>query len=474
MAGLPFGRCASLIVASIVSTALLSATFQVVSGVRLATSTLLGTAGEDVIVVSYRGSRSAFTGIVPVYIALRLGQAPGVLAVSPEVLAPVVVRGCPAVLRGVVPSRFLALQRLEAVSGRLLLDCDVFEAVVGVGLAGRLGIGVGDGILVFSAMRDVSIWLRVVGVFKSDTALDDEILSTVWVGRRLRGIGDSYVSLVRAKLDMSVTSFSRVSSFLLREYHVTVRVVDAGGRPAAGLTVCLRDPLGASVCNVTDKHGRAYFKVPYGAYEASAFNKSHTAPPVFLNVSGDGDFTLRFENLSLRRAGEGGGEDAARRLIEEMMSLGAGRIEVGKIKVSPQLEDCNRVIEQVADLTWSALWSFIALLAFVSMAVMGLAAGSFAADMEHDINVLRWIGASRDEAALFIAGKVAPIVLAGSASGLVLGNIVAALLCRLHYFLVSGHHIRLSPGIFGNALILSSSYLLYVCIIYLRIRGMRG
>ncbi|RLG43768.1 MAG: hypothetical protein DRN81_05895 [Thermoproteota archaeon] len=472
---LPFRRCASLIVASIVSTALLSATFQVVSGVRLATSTLLGSSGGDVVVVSFKSSRSAFTGIVPVYVALKLAEAPGVVAVSPEALAPVVLRGCPAVLRGVVPSKFLVLQPLEAVSGRLLCDSDLFEAMVGVGLAGRLGIGVGDSILVFSAMRDVSMWLRVVGVFRSDTAMDDEVLSTLWVGRRLRGLDDSYVSLVRARLDLSRTTVGMVSGFLSHEYEVVVRVVDAGGRPVPGLTVCLRDSLGASVCNVTDERGHAYFKVPYGSYEASASNKSHRAPPVSLNVSGEEYVTLKFVNLSPRQAGRGGGGGrAARRLIDEMMSLGGGRIDVGKIRVSPQSEDCNRVIEQVAGLTWSALWSLIALLAFVSVAVMRLAAGSFVADMEHDINVLRWVGASRGEAALFIAGRVAPLVLAGSASGLVLGNLTAAILSRMHYFLISGHHIRLSIGMVGNTVILACSYLIYICIIYLRIRETPG
>jgi hypothetical protein len=57
--------------------------------------------GEDIVAVYDRKSRTPFTGLVPAYLAEKISALNGVLAGSPEAIAPCIVKGESTFLRGI-------------------------------------------------------------------------------------------------------------------------------------------------------------------------------------------------------------------------------------------------------------------------------------------------------------------------------------------------------------------------------------
>lgn len=154
--------------------------------------------GPGVVLVYDASSRTPFTGLLPLGLARSLAGAEGVEAVSPEVLAPCTVRGEPVFLRGVVPENFSRTVELEIVEGRGLGE-GLREALVGAGLAERLGLGVGDGILAVGVLKPVYAELRVVGVYRTGTPLDDEIIVHIETAQWFRTSSYGQVTLFRVK-----------------------------------------------------------------------------------------------------------------------------------------------------------------------------------------------------------------------------------------------------------------------------------
>jgi len=173
--------------------------------------------GGDVVVVYDRGSRTPFTGLVPVYLAEKISVLNGVLASSPEAIAPCIVRGEAVFLRGVVPEDFAKLNQIVVVEGGMLELSDLNYAIVGRNAAGRLCLNLGDKLLVLSVLTDRYVELRVKGVFVSYSPIDDEILAPLYVGQWLRGAGYGYVTLIRFKVDRDAITPSRILEEIARE-----------------------------------------------------------------------------------------------------------------------------------------------------------------------------------------------------------------------------------------------------------------
>jgi ABC-type lipoprotein release transport system permease subunit len=161
---------------------------------------------EDIVAVYDRGSRTPFTGLVPLYLSERLSVLSGVLASSPEVVAPCIVNGGSAFLRGIVPEEFVKLNKLTIVEGSMINLDDLSYVVVGRDAARRLHIGVNDRVIVLGVLTDRCLELQVKGVFVSYSPMDDEVLAPLYVGQWLRGTDYSYVTLIRFKIDRSITN----------------------------------------------------------------------------------------------------------------------------------------------------------------------------------------------------------------------------------------------------------------------------
>ena len=96
--------------------------------------------GEDVIAIYNRKGSTPFTGLVPAYLAEKVGSINGVIACSPEAVAPCIVKGESIFLRGIIPEDFAKLNQLAIFDGSMLEPDDVNSVVVGRYAAERLNL----------------------------------------------------------------------------------------------------------------------------------------------------------------------------------------------------------------------------------------------------------------------------------------------------------------------------------------------
>ncbi len=67
---------------------------------------------ENIVAIYDRGSRTPFTGLVPTFLAERISSIDGVLASSPEVVMPCIIKDKSIFLRAVVPNELYKLNPL--------------------------------------------------------------------------------------------------------------------------------------------------------------------------------------------------------------------------------------------------------------------------------------------------------------------------------------------------------------------------
>lgn len=173
--------------------------------------------GEDIVAIYDRRSRTPFTGLVPMYLTETTSIMNGVLASSPEVIVPCAMKDESIFLRGVIPEEFSKLNRLSTVEGGMLELSDVNSMVVGRPLAERLGLKLGEKVIVLGVLADQYMELEVKGVYDSQSAMDDEGLVPLYVGQWLRGTNYDHVTLIRVKIDKSEVSPSKLLDEIAKE-----------------------------------------------------------------------------------------------------------------------------------------------------------------------------------------------------------------------------------------------------------------
>ncbi len=169
-------------------------------------------AGEekDVVAVYSKTGSTPFTGIVSIAAVNELTALRGVVAVSPETITPCMVEGISVFVRGVLPDELAELNPLSIVGGEGLTVNDTGQAMVGERLANRLGVNVGDKILVLSVLSPKYVEVQIKGVFYSDSSLNDELIVPLYMGQWLRNLSYNDATLIRAKIDPAQTSASQL------------------------------------------------------------------------------------------------------------------------------------------------------------------------------------------------------------------------------------------------------------------------
>lgn len=188
--------------------------------------------GKDRVVLCDRNSRTPFTGLVPTYLAYNIGNLSGVLASSPEVVAPCIIKGEAMFLRGVVPEEFLEFEDLTIVSGSLIDMIDLGSVIVGMDAAKKLGLNVGDRVLIISALTDRYVEVQVKGVYISNNPiLEDEVLAPLPLGQWLRGTSYEHVSFIRFKINNNLVSASEIFEEVAKEVTQQSQPSQEEGRP---------------------------------------------------------------------------------------------------------------------------------------------------------------------------------------------------------------------------------------------------
>ena len=86
--------------------------------------------------------------------------------------------------------------------------------MVGQRLASRLHLTPGENITIQSSFGNFNCTLTLSGVFSTNDALNDELITQLPIGQIMRDSTDSYVSIIRMKVDPSMFHFSSVQSLL--------------------------------------------------------------------------------------------------------------------------------------------------------------------------------------------------------------------------------------------------------------------
>jgi ABC-type lipoprotein release transport system permease subunit len=166
----------------------------------------------DVVAVYSRVGNSPFSGLFPLSIADKIASARGVVALSPEVIAPASVEEHAVFIRGVIPQEIAKLNQFAIIEGQFLDVNDSHSAAVGVNLAKKLQLKTGDTILALGVLSNRYVELQIAGVYHSGSSLDDEALVPIYVGQWIRGTDYTKATLMRVKIDPAQTDLNTLYS----------------------------------------------------------------------------------------------------------------------------------------------------------------------------------------------------------------------------------------------------------------------
>jgi ABC-type lipoprotein release transport system permease subunit len=168
--------------------------------------------GEDpsVIAVYSKIGSTPYSGVIPIELSGTMMGFNGVVAVSPETIAPCTINNQSVFIRGIIPNELSALNPLNMVDGQALNITDVNSAIIGQSLSQRLNLRAGDKILAFSVLSEKCVELQVTGIFQSQSSLNDEALVPMYVGQWLRGISYNEATLLRIKINPSQTNANQI------------------------------------------------------------------------------------------------------------------------------------------------------------------------------------------------------------------------------------------------------------------------
>ncbi len=210
-------RVISLVLVLTLSSTLFSVTAFTLQGFYNSFNGYLGV-GEDIVAIYDRGSNTPFTGLVPKYLAEQISSIDGVYVSSPEILVPCIVEDASIFLRGIIPEVFFELNRLTLVEGEMLEQSDVNSVMLGIKLAERLGLNLGDEILLHGVLKSKYVELKIKGIYVTESGLDDEALTLLHLGQWLSRANDyNYVTLIRVKTDGSSETRTKIFEKIAEE-----------------------------------------------------------------------------------------------------------------------------------------------------------------------------------------------------------------------------------------------------------------
>jgi|GEM_PF-1799927 len=279
----------------IVST-LFSASFSFFSAFQSLSQGYLGE-GENLVVFFSSQVRTFFTGSVPAYLAESLLMVDGVINTSPEILTAAIVRDQTVFIRGVT-SRFFDIQPVSFLRGETQ-QLQEGGCIAGLRAAHRLGLNVGDRIIVISSIRrNVLKELRVEGIFSSNTPMDDEILAPVESTRFLAFLPDRHVTLIRAEIDRAKVDEAGLRSIVSQHHTLRVEVAQLNTSIPSKAYVKVLDQADRQISvKRIDVPGAAVFKLPFGLYKVKVADQQ-----CMVTLTSDTELNLKVD-LQRKRLG---------------------------------------------------------------------------------------------------------------------------------------------------------------------------
>ena len=140
--------------------------------------------------------------------------------VSPEILSLGTLRGEPILIRAVKPGAFFGIEGAESMPSVTLGDR---WALVGEGLAGRLGLSAGENVTLVGSVLPRIAFAPIAGVYRTSTPANDELLVDYGLGRFLAGLDSTSFHSIRVK-----TSDPEALLVFLRGFGASAHVTGPG------------------------------------------------------------------------------------------------------------------------------------------------------------------------------------------------------------------------------------------------------
>jgi len=308
--------------------------------------------GNNVIAVYSTVGSTPFSGLVPSDLAENISTLKGVLACSPEVLAPCMLNGEAVFARGVILEQFLKLTPLTMVEGNLSTPTDLDSAMVGKSLAQRLNLKPGDQILIQGTLTERYLELHIDGIYESHTSMDDEIIIPLYAGQCLRAVDYGQVTLIRVEIDRTQitpeTIYQQIAEEASQPSQNNGETNQNNGQPLAQSGVVYWPQLSFLLKNVGVVDAQTFMKDYLERYGVTVENVLVLSAMVFIFSSA----SLAMAITTLTRQ--------HKREIEILQSLGASKrtlktdFLVKTLAVSSAATACGTLI---AMLTLTAIWT---------------------------------------------------------------------------------------------------------------------
>ena len=173
---------------------------------------------EDTVLIYNSKAISPVTSSLPTSLYNKIANIKGVLAVSPEIISITQYNNSILiVVRGIDITLFSKMQKMEIIEGRNLNIKDGYVALAGIKLTEKLNLKINQTIILFSSFTNRILELKVVGKFKTNTVIDQELLVPLFVASWLNGYSTDYVSFFRIKIDNKVTNMEEISKIITEE-----------------------------------------------------------------------------------------------------------------------------------------------------------------------------------------------------------------------------------------------------------------
>lgn len=214
-----------ILVCAIVFTFSLSIILSLFNGVSLYLS-----GGRDELIILGGGSSTPFTGIIDLSITRNISQIPGVIHVSPELPIPVYIDGHPVIARGIDPDSYSASTEFRVLDGGFLEDGDCAYVVAGRDVAERLGLKVGEEIIVTSVLDKAFQPMVVKGIIDAPEPYNSEVLVALDFARVMRGSWGNYSSIIRVVVEDGEAGYVREAiEDMMSRHGVRPGVVERSG-----------------------------------------------------------------------------------------------------------------------------------------------------------------------------------------------------------------------------------------------------
>ena len=201
---IPKSRLYLILIGLLINSIIFSASFTLFTSFNSFSDNFLGKS-DDIIVIYNPLANTVFTGSVPTYISSLLEETHGVVS-SPEVLAATIsLKGEIITVRG-VSQTFYEMQTFERIEGETKPGFK--ECIIGVRVYQRISKEIGEYITLRSTQSQTLHSLRIVGVYKTNSPLDNEIIAPIEYVRSINGFPAESSTLIRVRVGEGINEDS--------------------------------------------------------------------------------------------------------------------------------------------------------------------------------------------------------------------------------------------------------------------------